>query len=577
MANLSNIITPTNVLTASSTNTLSNKVISGTNNTITNVSLTTSVTGTLPVSSGGTGAATFALNNILLGNGTAALQEIAPGTSGNVLTSNGTTWSSSAIIDPAKVPTTVTANSAGPYLPGVAYSWNITNLDDYTTYTLSTTNGTITRSAATLTYTPSSSGSGGWTINGRNIAISIASIIAFISTSNVSNNVFFAGANDSNSTYNIGLWTANTNLGGTYTTVVAQYSPSGTRNWIKVFYHSTDFFRGAGVKLASDNTLFVSMSDTSNTRAYILKLDTSGNVSWSKYLASFSVEVGAVAVDTSNNVIFGGSSGGLTAIAKYNTSGTQQWQYKSSANSDYIYGITTDSSNNIFFVTGNGSDCKIVKLNSAGAVQWVTRLTNTQIYGYSIALDSAGNVYVTGQYFLSGTTYYGFVCKLNSSGTLQWQRHMLNQKFDGCAVDSSDNVYASGQDYPGGSPTGYQTVAKWNGSGTLQWQRTVYYGATNTSNNRISIAGSAFYLTNSGYASGSYILGQNKFPIDGSIPSFSIGSAAGTYAASSYTESAGSMSNPAGTLTLDASSLTETTSTPTNQALTSTINAKQAT
>lgn len=35
MANLSNIITPTNVLTASSTNTLSNKTISGASNTIT--------------------------------------------------------------------------------------------------------------------------------------------------------------------------------------------------------------------------------------------------------------------------------------------------------------------------------------------------------------------------------------------------------------------------------------------------------------------------------------------------------------------------------------------------------------
>jgi hypothetical protein len=30
-----------------------------------------------------------------LGNGTSALQAVAPGTTGNVLTSNGTTWQSS--------------------------------------------------------------------------------------------------------------------------------------------------------------------------------------------------------------------------------------------------------------------------------------------------------------------------------------------------------------------------------------------------------------------------------------------------------------------------------------------------
>jgi len=58
------------------------------------VSLTTGVTGTLPVGNGGTGAATFTANNVLLGNGTSALQVVAPGTNGNLLTSNGTTWQS---------------------------------------------------------------------------------------------------------------------------------------------------------------------------------------------------------------------------------------------------------------------------------------------------------------------------------------------------------------------------------------------------------------------------------------------------------------------------------------------------
>jgi hypothetical protein len=58
------------------------------------VNLTTNVTGTLPVANGGTGAASLTANNVLLGNGTSALQVVAPGSSGNVLTSNGTTWQS---------------------------------------------------------------------------------------------------------------------------------------------------------------------------------------------------------------------------------------------------------------------------------------------------------------------------------------------------------------------------------------------------------------------------------------------------------------------------------------------------
>ncbi len=53
-----------------------------------------SVTGTLAVGNGGTGATTLTANNVLLGNGTSALQVVAPGNSGNLLTSNGTTWGS---------------------------------------------------------------------------------------------------------------------------------------------------------------------------------------------------------------------------------------------------------------------------------------------------------------------------------------------------------------------------------------------------------------------------------------------------------------------------------------------------
>jgi hypothetical protein len=48
----------------------------------------------IPVANGGTGATTLTANNVILGNGGSAVQFVAPGTSGNVLTSNGTTWQS---------------------------------------------------------------------------------------------------------------------------------------------------------------------------------------------------------------------------------------------------------------------------------------------------------------------------------------------------------------------------------------------------------------------------------------------------------------------------------------------------
>jgi len=52
--------------------------------------------GALSVSQGGTGVATLTANAVVLGNGTGAVTSVSPGTSGNVLTSNGTTWISQA-------------------------------------------------------------------------------------------------------------------------------------------------------------------------------------------------------------------------------------------------------------------------------------------------------------------------------------------------------------------------------------------------------------------------------------------------------------------------------------------------
>ena len=72
-----------------------------------NLASSAAVSGTLAVANGGTGAATLAANNVLLGNGTSALQAVAPGTSGNVLTSNGSTWTSAASVTNWAVPGTI--------------------------------------------------------------------------------------------------------------------------------------------------------------------------------------------------------------------------------------------------------------------------------------------------------------------------------------------------------------------------------------------------------------------------------------------------------------------------------------
>ena len=72
-------------LTSTGTATLTNLGVTG----------TTTLTNALTVPNGGTGATTLAANSVLIGNGTSAVTSVAPGTAGNLLTSNGTAWVSS--------------------------------------------------------------------------------------------------------------------------------------------------------------------------------------------------------------------------------------------------------------------------------------------------------------------------------------------------------------------------------------------------------------------------------------------------------------------------------------------------
>lgn len=124
--------------------TLTNKVISGADNTLTVRLNQSDVTGTLPVSKGGTGAASLTANTVLIGNGTSAVTGVAPGASGNVLVSDGTGWTSAA----RSVP--VVTGNAGKVLrnDGSVSSWgNVVNFGTLT----NTTSGT----SVTITDIPS--------------------------------------------------------------------------------------------------------------------------------------------------------------------------------------------------------------------------------------------------------------------------------------------------------------------------------------------------------------------------------------------------------------------------------------
>ena len=79
MTTLTNIVAPSNILTASNTATITNKTFNGANNTLT-VRLANDISGALPVANGGTGQTSYTEGQLLVGN-----------TTGNTLNKNALT------------------------------------------------------------------------------------------------------------------------------------------------------------------------------------------------------------------------------------------------------------------------------------------------------------------------------------------------------------------------------------------------------------------------------------------------------------------------------------------------------
>jgi hypothetical protein len=301
MATLTSIITPTNLLTADSTNTLTNKTINIANNTF---------VGTLSVSNGGTGAS-------------------APGTSGNVLTSNGTTWTSS------------TPASAAPTQQIFTYT-PLTG-----TFSKSTLkSGTYSRTGQTVTVTSNGHGF----VANDTVYIDFTSGTAgdgYYVTSNVATNTFTVSTSASGSTSgNANIYpplivsATGSNL-STGSTVYIDFGSTFTDGYYTVYQGSANTFQiQIGTTTGGGNSGNVTLTRTASSQTWtkptnckkiLVQLvgggSVSGTASGSSYggcsggysqklidvtsVSTVSVTVGTYAFDTTGN------SGGTSSFGAY--------------------------------------------------------------------------------------------------------------------------------------------------------------------------------------------------------------------------------------------------------------------
>jgi hypothetical protein len=203
-----------------------------------------------------------------------------------------------------------------------------------------------------------------------------------------------------------------------------------------------------------------------------------------------------------------GAGGADVYVVKLDGSGNIQWTRTiGGGNDDYGYSIirTSDGGYAVAGATksfGAGiTDVYVVNLDGSGNIQWTRTIGGAyEDNGYSIIRTSDGGYAVAGWTWSFGAGGYDvYVVKLDGSGNIQWTRTIGGVSDDRgySIIRTSDGGYAvAGTTKSFGA--GYRDVyvVKLDGSGNIQWTRTIEgdgdeegYSIIRTSDGGYAVAG----------------------------------------------------------------------------------------
>jgi hypothetical protein len=227
---------------------------------------------------------------------------------------------------------------------------------------------------------------------------------------------------------------------GGYDFFIVKLDANGVLQWCRIIDRASDDSGWSIIQTADGGFVIAGLSATGGvftSDVFIVKLNMNGTFQWSKTYGGSEDEVVFSIIQTSDGSLIAagytdsfGLGGNNFYILKLDTTGTLQWSRTvgGTGPNGQAYSIiqTTDGGFAIAGVTeafGAGSyDMHIVKLSSSGTLQWTrTAGGSSEDCAYSIVQTPDGGYIATGY-----TTSFGvsdcYTVKLNSSGVPQWSK-----------------------------------------------------------------------------------------------------------------------------------------------------------
>ncbi len=270
--------------------------------------------------------------------------------------------------------------------------------------------------------------------------------------------------------------------------LLTKFSSNGTVSWTKTLGGSGADY-GHSVQQTQDGGYIVLGETTSvgagNNDFLLVKLNSIGDVSWSKTLGGPATEIGYSVRQTQDGgfIVVGDTySFGVASmemlLAKFTATGALSWAKTLGGSGNQIGYNVQQTQDGDYIVTGfTGTayaDVLIARFTSTGTLSWVKQLGNSAIdIGYAVQETQDGG------FIMTGTTYsFGagdcdvLLAKFTSVGTLSWARTL--------GGPLADEGYDVKQTQDGGFiVTGYVTgfgsgstdvlLAKFTSTGALSW------------------------------------------------------------------------------------------------------------